>query len=250
MRNVLLACLGLLLLLAVLPAQAGDNADRGTALFSPDGRYFAFEQYGVQDGSGFPFSDIYVIDLDRDEWVKDTPIRVRLESEDATLGEARREAASLATPLLAKLKLEEPAELVAANAATEAVPDRRSVTFAPWFPSQGWDDKLQSTPVPARYTLTVSLAAFELAEACWGDDPRQWGFALTIRDNESGVEKEAYRDTAIPASRYCPLNYDVGEVLVHRRPMGQDRYVALVAMYTPGFEGLNRRLLAVPFTLP
>ena len=42
----------LALLLSGNPAFAADNAERGFALFSPDGRYFAYELYGIQDGSG------------------------------------------------------------------------------------------------------------------------------------------------------------------------------------------------------
>jgi predicted secreted protein len=240
----------LLLLLAAASARAGDNAERGLALFSPDGRYFAFEQFGVQDGSGFPFSDIHVIDTERDEWVRGTPIRELIESEDATVTVARTSAASKASAIFTSLYLTEPVELIAANPATEFVEDRRKVTFAPWFQSQGWDEKIHGTPVPGRYTLAVSLLPFPMAEACWGEEAKQWGFALTIRDNDTGTEQEAYRDTAIPASRLCPMGYDIGEILVYRAPPAQDRYVALIAMYTPGFEGLNRRLLAIPFKLP
>jgi predicted secreted protein len=32
-------------------------------------------------------------------------------------------------------------------------------------------------------------------------------------------------------------------------PAGE-RHVALIGVYTPGFEGLSRRLIAVPFRLP
>ncbi|MGE3830946.1 MAG: DUF2259 domain-containing protein [Parvibaculaceae bacterium] len=248
MREFALAAL--CLMVSSMPAWAGDNAERGLALFSPDGRYFAFEQYGIQDGSGFPFSEIYALDLDRDEWVKGTPIRELVESEEATLAKVRSEAASKASALFASLKLTDPAELIAANPATEAVPDRRTVTFAPWFQSQGWDDTVHGTPVSGRYTLSVSLLPFTIAEACWGEEAKQWGFALKIRDNDTGTEKEVYRDKSIPASRRCPMGYDIGEILVHRENNNQDRYVALIAMYTPGFEGLDRRLLAVPFALP
>ena len=244
-----LAAAWLCLLLNCLPSLAGDNAERGTALFSPDGRYFAFEQFGVQDGSGFPFSDIHVIDIERDEWVKGTPIRETVESEDATVSIARASAASKASAIFTSLKLTEPVELIAANAATEAVADRRTVTFAPWFMSQGWDDKIHGTPVHGRYTLSVSLLPFPIAQACWGEEAKQWGFALTIRDNDTGTKKEIYHDKSIPSSRFCPMGYDIGEIVVHRT-REQDQYVALIAMYTPGFEGLDRRLLAVPFRVP
>ena len=62
------------LTVATVPARAADNAERAVVGFSPDGRYFAFEQYGVQDGSGFPYSEIFVIDLNANKWVKGSPV--------------------------------------------------------------------------------------------------------------------------------------------------------------------------------
>jgi predicted secreted protein len=45
-----------LLLIGLLsnPALAGDTAELNILGFSADGNVFAFEEYGVQDGSGFP----------------------------------------------------------------------------------------------------------------------------------------------------------------------------------------------------
>ena len=53
-----------------------------------DGEIFAFEEFGVQDGSGFHFSTIYVIDTDTDSWAPGTPIRVRIDDETAPLSQA------------------------------------------------------------------------------------------------------------------------------------------------------------------
>jgi predicted secreted protein len=66
-------------------ARAGDAAGREVIGFSPDGRYFAFEQYGVQDGSGFAYSDIMVIDATSDAWVVGTPVRKRADDEKMPL---------------------------------------------------------------------------------------------------------------------------------------------------------------------
>jgi predicted secreted protein len=45
---------------------------------------FAFEEYGVQDGSGFPYANRFYIDVDTDSFiVADSPIRVRIDDEDA-----------------------------------------------------------------------------------------------------------------------------------------------------------------------
>ena len=57
------ACLTLVFaLLAIGPVNAGDSAERRAMGFSVDGRYFAFEQFGIQDGSGFPYADIFIVD--------------------------------------------------------------------------------------------------------------------------------------------------------------------------------------------
>ncbi|MBN9059609.1 MAG: DUF2259 domain-containing protein, partial [Rhizobiales bacterium] len=65
MRNLALAaCLisGALAAAAPTAAMAGDFAERSILGFSPDGGRFAFEEFGIQDGSGFPYSNIFVLD--------------------------------------------------------------------------------------------------------------------------------------------------------------------------------------------
>ena len=46
----------------------------------------------MQDGSGFPYAHVFVVDTNTDRWVAGTPIRVRLEREGASVSEARAEA--------------------------------------------------------------------------------------------------------------------------------------------------------------
>ena len=46
-------------------AAAGDTASLSVLGYSPDGKVFAFEEYGIFDGSGFPYSNIYFIDTYR-----------------------------------------------------------------------------------------------------------------------------------------------------------------------------------------
>lgn len=74
------------------PVLAGDIASLQTIGFSADGRIFAFEEYGVQDGSGFPYSNIYVIDTRTDRFIAGTPIRQRIEDESASLGTVRAQS--------------------------------------------------------------------------------------------------------------------------------------------------------------
>lgn len=233
----------LFLLLSATMAVAADNAERAVIGFSPDGRYFAFEQYGVQDGSGFPYAEIFVVDLDANQWVKGSPFRHRLEDEAASVSTVRARAAHAASPLLGKLKTAEPGEMLAAQMPTQAIADRRRIGFDAFYESRA-DQKGQ------RYTLNLDLVPFAAPENCYAEDGKQMGFRLGLKDNETGVEKEAHKDTAIPSSRYCPRDYDISAVVSYRPPAGPARQVALIGVYTPGFEGVNRRYLAVPFTLP
>jgi hypothetical protein len=63
------------------PAGAAEVAELQPIGFSVDGRYFAFEQYGIADGSGFPYSEVFVIDVDANAWLPGTPIRIRPQAE-------------------------------------------------------------------------------------------------------------------------------------------------------------------------
>lgn len=231
------------LIAATTSAGAADNAERAIIGFSPDGRYFAFEQYGVQDGSGFPFSEIFVVDLDANQWVKGSPFRAKAEDDGALVSAARAKSAKSAQALLAQLKTAEPGEILASQPVTQAASDRRRLTFDPYYISLG----KQSAN---RYTLSLELVPFAAPESCYADDGKQMGFKLTIADNDQNATSEAHRDNAIPSSRYCPRDYDIADVIAYRSSSGSQRHVALIGVYTPGFEGLNRRLIAVPFALP
>lgn len=232
------------LIVATTSAGAADNAERAVIGFSPDGRYFAFEQYGVQDGSGFPYSEIFVVDLDANQWVKGSPFRERVDDENALVSAARAQSAKAAQKLLTQLKAAEPGEILASQPVTESSPGRRRLTFDPFYISLG------SQPA-SRYTLSLDLVPFTASENCHDDEnAKQMGFKLTITDKDQNASKEIYKDLSIPSSRYCPRDYDIADVIAYRSSSQGDRHVALIGVYTPGFEGMDRRLIAVPFTLP
>lgn len=53
----------ILFLVSPLALFSGDAATFVSLGLSPDNRYFSFAQYGEQDGSGFPYAEIYLIDV-------------------------------------------------------------------------------------------------------------------------------------------------------------------------------------------
>ncbi len=56
-----------------------------------------------------------MLDLAANDWVKGTPVRVVIEDEEQRLPEARRQAMAKAGPLIEKLGITEPADLLLAN---------------------------------------------------------------------------------------------------------------------------------------
>ncbi|MBZ0141486.1 MAG: hypothetical protein K8H87_17220, partial [Pseudorhodoplanes sp.] len=64
------------------PAQAGDAAARQVLGFSPDGNYFAFEQYSALYEQDAAFSEYVVIDTRGDRFVAGTPIKVLIRGDD------------------------------------------------------------------------------------------------------------------------------------------------------------------------
>ena len=101
------------LLALALPASAADRALINMLGYSEDGAYFAFEQFGIQDGSGFPFSEIFIVDLVNDTWVADTPTKVVIDSEEASLADARKQAMDDANSKLTEFKIGVPVQILA-----------------------------------------------------------------------------------------------------------------------------------------
>jgi predicted secreted protein len=219
---------------ALMPmrGEAGDYADHAVLGFSPDGRYFAFEEYGVQDGSGFPYSNIFLIDTATDEWIAGTPIRVLTEDENLSLSETRSESADRFHPLLIERQIGAPGTIVAANPLTETSANPHFVSFAPRRPAldRGYELALQDYQLAAPNCPDIG-------------EPFK-GFQLTMID-PARRQRILARDERIPGSRNCPLAYAISEVVVYHPPDRQPVFAVLISVLSVGFEGPDRRFIAV-----
>ena len=68
LREKFLAAIGLFFV-STLPSAGGDTASIEILGFTADGSVFAFEEYGIQDGSGFPYSHRFYIDTATDRFL-------------------------------------------------------------------------------------------------------------------------------------------------------------------------------------
>lgn len=225
------------LMLPALPSHSAELAERSIFGYSDNGRYFAFEQFGIQDGSGFAYSEVFILDLVQDRWVPGGPIRVLREEDGASLRGARREAHDQARPRLNQYGIGAPFRVLASTTPLESGSQEEVMEFNP---------RAILTPIDPLHTLRLenlpmnsSRESIEMVDTA--------GFALSLQV-QGGAKQTIYRDTHLPSSRVYPTRYGISDVVV---PFdgSPGRAVALISVYQLGFEGLDRRFLAVPFDL-
>ena len=229
------------LLFSAVSAMAGDFSTFQPIGFSPDGKVFAFEEFGIQDGSGFPYSSLYFIDTGKDAFLPGTPIRVRIDDEAAGLDAARAESRGKAEKLISENRLlSHPGVLAAFNPMGEIGVDRARIAYFPHAVE----------PMPGGgYALELEEIALPLPEKCKDITPSGTkGFRLRLvqRDGET-VDRTLHEDTRVPDSRNCPLSYQISGAMTFRPMEGDPVHVALVLVRSFGFEGSDGRWIAVPF---
>lgn len=228
-------------LTATAGASAGDFSTFQSLGFSPDGKVYAFEESGVQDGSGFPYSTVYFIDTEKDAYLAGTPIRVRIDSEEAGIDKVRADSLGKAKALLDQHKvLANPGVLAAFNPMGEVGADRRRIEY------------LQHAvePVPGgSYALALDEIPLELSDKCRDITPDGGkGFRLKlVKRDGAAADTVIHADTRVPDSRNCPLSYQTSGAVTFN-PLGADPvHIALVLVRSFGFEGADGRWIAVPF---
>lgn len=242
-RWLFILSLGLILASVIIStARAGNVATRKIWGFSPDGQYFAFEEYGIQDGSDFPYSNFYISNTHKNSWVKGSPIRVvvQKESDDPTI--ARVQALAKAAPLIQKYLISKPGSVLAHNPVTEIGRDPLKVTVSPG-------------PVPfmTAHALTFRLNEFSLpTKRCkdYGNEA-QTGVELTV-ERKGFKKRSLIKDKRIPTSRGCPKSYAISDIIRFEGNRGAKEalYVVILQTFSYGFEGDDGRYIATAHWLP
>jgi predicted secreted protein len=223
--------------LGVQPAMAGDTAQVDILGFSADGGIFAFEEYGIQHGSGFPFANRFYIDTATDTYIAGTPIRVRIDDESATLEDARSQARDQGQSVALDAELEAHRGWTAGwNAITElsADPHRMEVNPRPVVPpiDTPLEVRLREIPMvqPERCRDLGDIVGFGLVRVALMPDE---------------TPRTLHEDETVPASRGCPLGYRIGGVQTFFPEGGRPVFAVLIAIRSFGFEGPDHHWMAV-----
>ncbi|MBL6431498.1 MAG: DUF2259 domain-containing protein [Alphaproteobacteria bacterium] len=233
---------GLALAALPVPAAAGEFAQVDLLGFSRSGSHFAFEEYGVQDGSGFPYSNIYVIDVGGDSWVSGTPLRRLDEVDDSQpldfaeeLARTRTANREAAQPVLAMTGVAGFGQTVGHNPPTERTSDPHLMIATTNL----------SAPMIGG---PVTLALQEIPVAKPGNCPDGFGTiqGMKLTLTYEGKTRVLADDSHIPKSRGCPLRYRIERLVTHTPVFNGPTYFAvLVLMQRIGFEGPDGRFLAI-----
>ena len=221
---------------------AADLAEYRMLGYSVDARFFAFEQFGIQDGSGFAYSEIFILDVENDRWVPGTPVRMRGIDETERLYDVRAEAMARAEQHLARLHISAAFRTLAATTPMEQGTQETELSFNP---------RPILNPIDPLHTLTLTTLPMDSQRDCFGMVETA-GFELAMSVEGQGTTI-LHRDERLPVSRFCPSRYGLAAVVTPFDTWGafdERRAVALISVYQLGFEGLDRRFLAVPFDLP
>ncbi|MDJ0614862.1 MAG: DUF2259 domain-containing protein [Rhizobiaceae bacterium] len=239
MRTPLITALGLALaMLAPTFSWAGDFAKRHIHGFSVDGKLFAFEEYGVQDGSGFPYSNIYIIDTETDSWIAGSPFRAQLNDETKTVFDAREEARILAGPRMKSF--EDRGTIVASYKPTQRGIDKTRIAANP---------RIVVPPIDETIEFRLQQKLFPETENCAGFGPIA-GYRLSqIATTPNQTTRIIHEDNSVPSSRFCPLDYEFADLVTYYPAKGQPKAALLILMQRLGFEGPDGRYLAVTTTL-
>ena len=241
MKRLILAAFILVVALA-MPARAGEIATLEPIGFSADGAVFAFEEHGIQDGSGFPYANLYFLDLAEDSFLSPSPVRIRIDDDRASVETAQKQARERASALFRQFSPDRhPGRAVVSNPATELSADPHQAEFLPrWL-----------KPSPDR-SVVLRLEEFPLAAGglCADIGEQTKGYRLLKTVPGSGKPATLlHEDKTIPKSRKCPLSYRLSEVRVLEKPNSDFSAVAIIGVESLGFEGPDIRFIATPVPL-
>lgn len=232
-----LASLGLLALLAT-PAAAGDSATFSPFGYSDDRRYFAYEEFSIGDEATLPFASIGLIDLATGQPVAGSPWVVPGdEAVETTITDLRLEALALGGLSLGGAGIADPAHFLAL-VGDGVRTGGGSLTFS--LP-QGADPDALGPDL----TLNVLLQPMVADDRCTADQGGgAMGFAIMLAGD--GESREVHRQDAAAGADTCLRRIRLYGVLQPYNGGGLETLVAVVSLYTVGFEGYDRRFMVIP----
>jgi predicted secreted protein len=217
---------------------AGDAAQLDFIGFSEDGNYLAFEQYGFQDGSGFAYSEIILINVPENSFAY-SAVNSYAENEDMTLSSTRDYAMMEARSKLAALLIVDgnTGEHVIHHPTSDIDAEPKYVRF---YERSGGVPGLSGF---REYALTLNEIEVILNDEVYGHGPPKM-LELVVSTPGTNDIIVLQRDTNLPKRRSNVLSYRIQDVYMYH--YAGNAYIAVFINYEmPGFEGPDMRFMVV-----
>lgn len=232
--------------LAIIPASvfAGDFATLNFIGFSEDGKYLAFEEYGTQDGSGFPYSNYYFIDVTKNSYAV-APIKqtfkdfdesnppgedvVRLKTKKAAAANLKKfkiVPGNTGALLVARL----PTDIDAGKIEPNDENKNQVIKF--------YDEEYEGYGGDI-FELRLKISKVDLKRCDYNYEPTL-KFELLLKSTRNDTEKILQKDKDLPESRGCPHTYSVQNIYTYK-----NKIAVFMNVYTLGFEGPDMRFMVV-----
>jgi hypothetical protein len=226
----------MLLLACASPALAASSATFAPIGYSADDRYFAFEEFSIGDEGTAPFSSIHIIDLATGEEASGAPFLVDAGEDLYAFIDVRRDVAALAAEALGAIDIDTPGTLIALIG--DGIEDAGTHLR---FGVPGTDGPHPRPAPNARTHPTPPHRPHE--ERSEGAARTSVAFTLWLLV-DNGWHTIYPQQAELPM--FCPRDFRIYGVVQPYNGSDINGLVAIVSVYSSGFEGFDRRFLALP----
>ncbi len=205
--------------------------------YSENGRYLAYETFGLFGPEGLARATVHVLDLIERRWVIGSPIEAAATNPDLGLADLRQQARERSRFLIEDLRITRPAVLAAMAGDGAAGIDPHTLSFGVPQPDGG----------PVAAAVELQLASYDVAATAPCETRMEGsplGFSLNMQS--FGENSAIYADGPLPRSRDCPQQYRLMAVILPFEALDMEHAVALVSMRTITAEGPQRGFVPVP----
>ncbi len=216
-----------------MPLLAEDIAHRRIIGFSPDGDYFAFEQSGIENGSGEAYAHIFLIETRHNKWVKGSPFRARAIGR-GKLRRARQKVRRAARDALSRYNVHKKGVVLASNPITEMSANPHRVRVHTRRSIRQLDEPL---------VFAIKEIRIRTPRCRRLTRQRIKGMIIKVR-RKGGRWKILHEDKRIPKSRGCPTSYAIEDVIRLTKRDGGAVYAVIYSFIRSGPEGEERRFIA------
>lgn len=234
MKKLLLS--SFITILTLSQVMAGESATTRPIGFSKDGKYFAYVEYVMQDGSGFTEASVKFLDVKKNAFAEKA-VSVRDENDKADVVKTREKVLVKAASLLTKLGISKNNVDVLVS---------RQITDTDVSQNQDMRKKAEFSTYRnilsgGSNSVVLEIKKAPNAGACISEiESQMLKVSLKKADGKIIVLQE---DKELPKSRDCAYDYTIQDIFT--KEDSRKEVVVLINVIGQGFEGPSSRTIAV-----